>query len=193
MPSTAALPSIFALSDSNRRAAYNAATERAMAAAHDAAENYKAQHRPDPRANDWLIYRSKGLVCVLVVKHWKPRDGAKSFAVSRDGGSLRPIHLPFSIVDQGLAESSDDFLLALVPRAWVDRIEKKDFVGAQPLRELFGITLPLSATREWTDAQAETWARLDRLRSDINWRIERARVPQMKRRRELTLTRNGTA
>lgn len=139
----------------------------------------KAKAEPhDPHGGCYWPWHESRLACVLVVKHWKPRDGAKSFAVSRDGGAPRPLYLPFSVVDQGLPESTDDFLLALVSHTWVDRIEKKDFVGAQPLRELFGITLPLTASQDWTDEQIETWKRLGKLRGSINFRIENATRPR---------------
>jgi hypothetical protein len=166
------LPSVFSLPPAERRQAYDAAHERAMEAAHEAAVASKARNKPDPHAGDYLAWRTMGMVCVLVVKH---RDKPASFECSRDGGPYRHLYLPFSQLVP-LPESDGEFLLALLPRPWVNRIEKKDFAGAQPLRELFGVTLPLSAAQPWTDEQCATWERLGNRRLSINSRIQSAKA-----------------
>src|ERR1700738_456184 len=110
--STATLPSVFALAPDERRAIYDDAAERAMDAAHEAAVASKARNKPDPRANDYLEYRARGLVCVLVVKH---QDKPASFDCSRDGAPFPHVYLPFSrSVMQ--PESTEDFLLVCVPK-----------------------------------------------------------------------------
>lgn len=185
------------LSKAERDKVFADAMARVEAASREMAAEFKAHEAaardapPDPHAGCYWAYREDRLACVLVVKHWKPRAGAKSFAVSRDGGKARPLYLPFSIVNQGLAESTDDFLLALVSQVWVDRIEKKNFYAAQPLRELFGITLPLTASREWTDEQIATWENLGKVRDRMNRRIDSAIRPN--RYKRSIMTRNDAA
>lgn len=139
----------------------------------------KAEPR-DPRADNYLTWKSERKFCVLVVRH-RPRP--KSFAVTRDGSGHPNIFLPFSRTDE-LTESDADFLLAVFALPFVEWMETKDggkdYVAAQRYRELFGVTLPLSAARPWTAEQIATWERLDKLRSSINWRIQAARTTPRK-------------
>jgi hypothetical protein len=191
---TATATHIFSLLPDQRRAAYAEALERADEARCAATAEYKARKAaaPDPHRDHYLTWKMQGMVCVLVVKH---RDAPNSFAVTRDGSSYPNVFLPFKRT-QLLPESGGEFLLALFPRSFVTWMETKDagkdYAAAQRYRELFGVTFPLSAARPWTDAQIATWKRLDKLRDSINYRIQAARAPQLKRR-ELTLTRNGAA
>jgi hypothetical protein len=191
MRSTA--PHIFSLPPEERRAAYAEAMERVDEARREATAEYKARKTaaPDPRRDHYLTWKMQGMVCVLVVKH---RDAPASFAVTRDGSSYANVFLPFKRT-QVLPESGGEFLLALFPRSFVTWMETKDagkdYAAAQRYRELFGVTLPLSAARPWTDAQIATWKRLDKLRDSINWRIQTARTAP--RRRTSNFTRNDVA
>lgn len=152
-------PSIFGLTAAERRAAYDEASERAMEAARAAALAYKSKHAPDPLAQQYRLWNTMGMVCVLVVKH---RDKPASIEISRDGSYYPHTYLPTSkmIVQP---ESVDQFVLAVVPKWLAQRAE------------LMGITLPLSPARPWTDEQRAAWERLGRLRSSINTRIYSAR------------------
>lgn len=170
MTISAALRRIYELPPAERQAAFDAAAQRAMDAAHEASVAHKAR-KPDPYANEYLYWKKERLACVLVVRHC---DKPASYEISRDGGGYHHLYLPFSRTRK-LSESNDDFLMALIPRRWVEMIEKREFESGQRLRELFGITLPLSAARPWTEAQCETWKQLSNRRMSINSRIASAR------------------
>lgn len=173
-----AAPSIFSLPPEEKRKAYDEALERCDAEQRRASAEYKARKAapPDPRADNYLTWKDQRKVCVLVVKH-QPKPA--SIECSRDGSYYPPIYLANS-ESEPQPESTSDFVLTIVPK-W---LAKKT--------DLAGIVLPLSRARPWTDEQAATWARLDRIRDSINRRIQTARAPQIKGR-ELTLTRNGAA
>lgn len=169
MTTATASPHIFSLSPEERCAEYDAASERAMAAALEIAAEHNAR-KPDPHAGEYLSWRVMGMVCILVVKH---RDLSASFEISRDGAGAR-IYMPKSKV-MPLVESDGDFMLALLPRSFVKWIGIKDPSAGARFRELFGVTMPLAADRVWTDAECETWTRLDRRRSTINVKIQTAK------------------
>lgn len=172
MSDTMQRPSIFSLSPAEKRIAYDEAYARVVEAASEAARQHKAR-KPDPYANEYYFWKRARYACVLVVKHAvKPA----SFEISRDGGSYHHIYLPFSQIGKTLAESDGDFLMALVSRRWVDFIVAKDFEKGSRLRELLGITLPLSHATHWTEEQCATWDRLSKRRVSINTRIQSAKM-----------------
>lgn len=177
-----AAPHIFSLSPEERRKVYDEAEERVWAEVRRLGEEHRTAKAatPDPHSNHYLTWKGQRKFCVLVVRH---RPGPKSFAVTRDGSGYPNIFLPFSRTDE-LPESDGDFLLAVFALPFVEWMETKDggkdYTAAQRYRELFGVTLPLSADRAWTDEQIATWKRLDKLRDSINWRIRTARTSPRK-------------
>lgn len=154
----------FDLPESERRALCDRADAAAMEVGMQAAAEYKAR-KPDPRAQQYRIWRTMDMGCVLVVKH---RDKTNSIEISRDGSYYPHTYLPTSkIIVQ--PESTKEFILAVVPKWLAHRAE------------LSGVTLPLSPARPWLDEQRETWRRLDNLRMSINTRIRNAgRTPHVK-------------
>lgn len=153
--STATLPHIHALPPADRRVAYDMAMQRVMDAVHEASAAHKAR-RPDPRSiHHYRIWRTMGLVCVLVVKH-QPKPA--SIECSHDGGTYPRIYLPTSksIIQP---ETTGEFALICLPK-WL----------AQKAG-LMGVTPELCADQPWTDEQRETWSALQRLRLSINTKI----------------------
>jgi hypothetical protein len=168
--STTTLPRIQDLPDDERRAAYEDAAERVAEAGRQESAAHKSR-KIDPRgAQDYRTYHTMDLVCVQVVQH---RRGPASIGVSRDGSSYPYVYLPDSrtII---LPESTGEFILALIPRPLVEWLERKEWIAGQRMRELFGITLPLSPARPWTKEQCATWEELTRIRMQINTKIQTA-------------------
>jgi hypothetical protein len=154
--STATLPHVFSLPPDERRAEYDAALDRAMDAAHEAAVDHKAR-KADPRsALDYRAWRTMRLVCVLVVKH---ADKPSSIEASLDGISRPRIYIPNSKLI-AMPESTDEFALMLLPK-WL--CEKSGLMGVTP--DLVG---------EWTDDQRKLWDSLRRTRLSINTKIHYA-------------------
>jgi hypothetical protein len=150
-------PKIHELPDDERRAAYDAAFERAMDAARTASAAHKAR-KPDPRSiSDYRAWRTMKMVCVLLVKH---QDRAASIECSTDGSSAR-IYIPTKqhIL---LPESVAEFALMLLPKWLAEN------------RKLMGVTAELSPDRTWTSADIEQWRELSRQRMSINTKIHYA-------------------
>ncbi len=62
-------------------------------------------------------------------------------------------------------------MLALIPRSFVRWIGTKDEAAGQRIRDLLGVTMPLSESRAWTEQDCATWQRLDSRRMSIIARI----------------------
>lgn len=172
------------LSLDEKRAWNDAAEDRVRALSREMVATANAR-KPDPHAGEYLAWRTMELVCILVVKH---RDAPASIEVSRDGGAASHIYLPKSKT-LALPDSEGDFLLALLSRSFVKWIAAKEPAAGQRFRELFGVTLPLAADRDWTESQCASWQRLDSRRMSINARIQAAKS----RTKYSTLTRSQVA
>src|SRR4051794_7819105 len=104
----------FDLPEAERRALCDRADAAALEVGMQAAAEYKAR-KPDPHTQQYPIWQTMKMGCVLVVKH---RDAAASFEVSRDGGAGPHIYMPKSQTIT-LPESDGDFMLALLSRQFV--------------------------------------------------------------------------
>lgn len=170
--STATLPRIQDLSPADRKSAYELAAKRAMDAAHEMAVAHNAR-KVDPRSIlDYRVWKTMGMVCVLVVKH---RDRTASTEVSRDGNYAPHVYLPTS-KQIAQPESTKEFLLICIPKWLAER------------SELMGVTPDLCDVRPWTDAQRQTWSTLRNARLRINSKIYTAN-----RRSPSVLSRSAVA
>lgn len=165
---------IFDLPPEERREAYDDAMARVTEAQREASRDFKAR-KVDPRSlHDYRGYNTMRMDCVLVVRTSRPFPN--SVQCTRNGAGPA-FYIPNS-KKIAQPESTDDFLLCVIPKWLADKAHLN----------LQGVTPELCAERPWTDAQRELWGRLKQLRSTINTNIYFA-----KRRPASVLSRSAVA
>lgn len=131
------------------------------------------EKRRDPRTDfDYRSWNSMGWVCTLVFRQPDHRDVKPTVRVSRTpNGDPQFLGSRNSVIQP---ESTEKFVLAVVPEWMTGIIKKKDGSTALPIFSTY--LLPIDETDPaFTDEDREEWRRLTAVCYSINSRIRRAR------------------